>query len=67
MATNVQLGDDSRLGPILLLQLLYAMVVIIGEWHRSRHSDLGKGDHECFSSFRGDNMAHDAAFVARIR
>jgi hypothetical protein len=57
--------------PTLLLQLLYAMVVIIGdchgEWHRSRHSDLGKGDHECFSSFRGDDMAHDAAFVARIR
>ena len=47
------------------------MVVIIGdchgEWHRSRHSDLGKGDHECFSSYRGNDMAHDAAFIARIR
>jgi len=35
----------SSLAPTLLLQLLYAMVVIIGdchgEWHRSRHSDLG--------------------------
>jgi hypothetical protein len=50
-------AETQALGPTLLLQLLYPMVVIIGdcrsERHRLRHPDLGKGDHEYFSSFRG--------------
>jgi hypothetical protein len=64
-------AEAQALGPTLLLQLLYPMVVIIGdcssERHRSRHPDLGKENDECISSFRGDDMVYDATFVACIR
>src|SRR5712691_1060133 len=55
----------------LLLQLLYPMVVIIGdcrsERHRPGYPDLGQGDNERLLFIRGNNMAHDATFVAGIR
>jgi hypothetical protein len=64
-------NGELDLVPNLLLQLLYPMVVIIGdcrsERHRPGYPDLSQGDNERLLFIRGNNMAYDATFVAGIR